>query len=223
MTLELVPYDPKWGAARCWLAVEPEEDSSVRYEAVEQPLDGDPARDFRARRQHEQFATLCFVAWRCFRNRFREPPRGICVPDECPVCLDRLLRPVALSCGHVMDFHCLVRVHHATCPLCRAAVEPDGIYALTDEHRRRAASEEGYVQRLREAASPDGDLGWMADRIRRRLADPSWMAWDSAEERERKARLQLYRNCGASRAAAGIDAPFSQRASAVAVGGACAG
>nr|WRJ69689.1 RING finger domain-containing protein [Oceanusvirus sp.] len=40
-------------------------------------------------------------------------------PPECPICLEKVANPVAMSCGHPMCGACAERVQ-GTCPVCRA-------------------------------------------------------------------------------------------------------
>eukprot|EP00741_Cyanophora_paradoxa_P018618 tig00021072_g17968.t1 len=170
----LVEYDRVEGVSRCPLAIGTAPGGRIRFETAKLPLPGDPEVDSEARRRHVEFGTACYLAWRCFQNRDRRPPRPVRWSDECPACLEPVARPVASACGHVLCFACMVLWPWATCPVCREVCPVGGVYFLASEHARLAReSPRAYAERLAQEAHVR--LGWMPGSFRDRFASVDWM------------------------------------------------
>ncbi|KAF7488375.1 Peroxisome biogenesis factor 10 [Sarcoptes scabiei] len=68
------------------------------------------------------------------RSRLRSRQEGHQSLNQCTLCLDGVMKPTLLLCGHVFCWDCIVDWldHQEECPLCHATVEPTRVVFLNN-------------------------------------------------------------------------------------------
>lgn len=56
-------------------------------------------------------------------------------PSECPICLEEIISPKPLQCGHWIHMECIAKSMKPECPMCRTALKlPKYIKSKIDEN-----------------------------------------------------------------------------------------